>query len=210
MIDLKKERIVWRGRPSFFLYLGTYILSVITLICCDRLEDIIVPGDEPVGYLDFLFNYLFVTPLHDWPFHNPRFVGIFLLQCIEIVVMVKLAYRLLQTQFTHYVLTNKRLIIGSFSVTGLTNQEVELYRISDVSFIKPIPGMLWGLSHLDIHSNDSFMPQMLLQGLVGGNHIYKVIRSQAFKNREHTLDGLPPIPVQHGPASAAIQTLVMG
>jgi hypothetical protein len=117
-------------------------------------------------------------------------------------VIIKALYRVFQTVFTEYMLTNQRLMVKTFSLIGLASQEMELYRIYDVISIKPLPGILLGLSHIKVHSNDSFTPQMTLQGLLGGKHIYKMIRSQVSRHHESQIQVQTEAPQFLAPTSS--------
>ena len=111
---MEEERVVWEGRPSQMVNLGTYV-------ACALLLWLVVP--------------VFVA-----------------------------AQRFLQLHCTRYRLTTERFEITKGVLSRRVDQ-IELYRVKDLSVEEPLWLRLVGRGNLIVRSSDRTHPVLVLQGL---------------------------------------------
>jgi uncharacterized membrane protein YdbT with pleckstrin-like domain len=82
-----------------------------------------------------------------------------------------------------YEVTSQRIRIRQGILTRRT-EEMELYRVEDVSLVEPIHLRLIGRGNLEIKSNDSSTPVLLLPALKGVEHLREILRQAVEQCRE--------------------------
>jgi uncharacterized membrane protein YdbT with pleckstrin-like domain len=88
---------------------------------------------------------------------------IFLL-CILIVPIPVALWRWLTLRCTSYVLTSERLRITT-GVFSRRSEELELYRVKDLTVEQPFLQRLFGLGRLILHTSDRTNPVLVLPGM---------------------------------------------
>lgn len=111
---MEEESLVWEGRPSQLVNLGTYVAC-------------------------FLFAWLVL----------PVFVAV---------------QRALQVHFTRYRVTSERLEVTR-GILSRRSEQLELYRVKDLSLEEPLVLRLAGLGHVIVHSSDRSHPVLALRAV---------------------------------------------
>lgn len=103
--------------------------------------------------------------------------GLVSLTVIGILIALPVAlWRYLVTRNRSYKLTEQRLIITS-GVLSRTNEQVELFRVKDITFEEPFFLRLFSLGRLLILSTDRTDPVAILNAVAGGDQLVETFRS---------------------------------
>jgi len=101
------------------------------------------------------------------------------------------AQRFLQVHFTHYKLTNERFEITT-GVASRRIEQLELYRVKDLSVEEPLLLRMVGLGNLIVHSSDRSLPTLVLRGIRECTNLRDQVRGLVEKRRDekrvHELD----------------------
>ena len=101
---------------------------------------------------------------------------IFLL-CILIVPIPVAFWRWLTLRCTRYVLTSERLRITT-GVFSRRSEELELYRVKDLTVEQPFSQRLFGLGRLILHTSDRSNPTLVLPGMRDVDGLRDAVRSR--------------------------------
>ena len=83
---------------------------------------------------------------------------------------------------TRYKLTNQRLTLRS-GIVSQKVEEVEVYRVRDVSMEQEVVGRLLGFGDVVVHSSDASLPRMVLKNVPAPNKIKEQIRAASRQGR---------------------------
>lgn len=89
----------------------------------------------------------------------------------------------LAARSTKYVLTTDRLRVQS-GLIGKRSEQLELYRIRDVSVRRSLPQRARGCGDVIVASKDDSTPKLLLAGVKDPDGVAETIRAAARKSRE--------------------------
>jgi uncharacterized membrane protein YdbT with pleckstrin-like domain len=87
-------------------------------------------------------------------------------------------HRYLITKYdTFYISLAEQRIILSKGVFSKVTNDIELYRIKDITLIEPFWLRLVGLSNIKIISSDATMPEVTLKAVKNGNNLVNTLRT---------------------------------
>lgn len=101
---------------------------------------------------------------------------IFLL-CILIVPIPVAFWRWLTLRCTSYVLTSERLRINT-GVFSRRSEELELYRVKDLTVEQPFFQRLFGLGRLILHTSDRTNPTLVLPAMRDVDRLRDTVRGR--------------------------------
>lgn len=130
---MEDESVVWQGKPSQLVNLGTFVT-------CGLLLWLVVP--------------IFVA-----------------------------AQRFLELHFTRYKLTSERFEITT-GVLARRIEQLELYRVKDLSVEEPLLQRMVGLGNLIVHSSDRSNPTLVLRGVRECTLLRDQVRGLVEKRRD--------------------------
>jgi uncharacterized membrane protein YdbT with pleckstrin-like domain len=90
-------------------------------------------------------------------------------------------YRLIQTHNHHYVLTSERLKTQT-GVFNLLRENLELYRVKDVTLEEPFILRLFGLGDIVIETSDKTNPVVIMHA-IDGEKVIDLLRNQVERIR---------------------------
>ena len=94
------------------------------------------------------------------------------------------AYVVARNLTTRYKLTNQRLTLRS-GIVSQKVEEVEVYRIRDVSMEQEVMGRLLGFGDVVVHSSDASSPRIVLKNVPAPNKIKEQIRTASRQGRRN-------------------------
>lgn len=100
------------------------------------------------------------------------------LTCFLIIPIFVGFWRWLRLRSNRYRVTTERILVTQ-GVFSQQTEEVELYRIRDVSFRQPLFLRLFSLSDLVLSTTDTSSPTLILQALPNAREIWDAIRVNA-------------------------------
>lgn len=86
-----------------------------------------------------------------------------------------LLWRVIATFATSYALTSQRLRVRE-GVLNRSREEVELYRVHDLSLYKPLLLRVFGRAHLTVHSADPSHPVLRIRAVRQPEMVYETFR----------------------------------
>jgi uncharacterized membrane protein YdbT with pleckstrin-like domain len=104
---------------------------------------------------------------------------IYLLLVLPVLLAVRAYLRPLSQRYT---LTNERLRIES----GLISQRVddlELYRVKDLTLVKPAALRMFGLGTLVLHTSDYTTPQLMIRAITEPERVHDLLRANVEQQR---------------------------
>lgn len=116
--------------------------------------------------------------------------GLLCLTVIGIVIGGPFAlWRYLVTKSRTYKLTDQRLVITS-GVLNRKNEQVELFRVKDISWEEPLFLRLFSLGRLVIISTDRTDPLASLNAISGGEQVVETFRGAVTRLRQRSRVGV--------------------
>ena len=85
---------------------------------------------------------------------------------------------------TFYISEQEQRIILSKGVFSKITNDIELYRIKDITLIEPFWLRIVGLSNIKIISSDSTIPEVTLRGVRNGSEFVYNLRNLVEKRRD--------------------------
>ncbi|OGS72029.1 MAG: hypothetical protein A3F91_03680 [Flavobacteria bacterium RIFCSPLOWO2_12_FULL_35_11] len=110
-------------------------------------------------------------------------LGIFL-ACILIIPIPIAIWRWIQVKYTILTITNQRVIMSA-GVFSRRTEEIELYRIRDVSVEEPFIFRMFGVGNIIIHSTDKTSPSAVFMAFKNPNWIKDQVRENAEYYRQN-------------------------
>jgi uncharacterized membrane protein YdbT with pleckstrin-like domain len=98
-------------------------------------------------------------------------------------------WRYLVTKSRTYKLTDQRLVITS-GVLNRKNEQVELFRVKDISWEEPLFLRLFSLGRLVIISTDRTDPLASLNAISGGEQVVETFRGAVTRLRQRSRVGV--------------------
>lgn len=152
---MKKETL-WESKPSQLINSFKYLYVVLAFFL-----------------LTAAFNELNVT------------MGSTLLTSMVLTFVASFAivYIYLRTATTHYQQTDKR-ILEKYGILNTTMESIELFRIKDVTVLRPFHIRIFGLSNIRIDSSDITSPVTYLLGIRNGDEIAEQLKELVIAERK--------------------------
>ncbi len=104
--------------------------------------------------------------------------------CTILVIPVFYAiWKWLELRCTTYELTTQRLRI----ITGVFNrdeEEIELYRVKDISFSQPFLPRMFGLGNVTMHTSDKTTPELTIAGIADAREFRDLLRDRVEQRRD--------------------------
>ena len=104
--------------------------------------------------------------------------------CTILVIPVFYAiWKWLELKCTTYELTTQRLRI----ITGVFNreeEEIELYRVKDISFAQPFLPRMFGLGNVTMHTSDKTTPTLTIAGISDAREFRDLLRDKVEQRRD--------------------------
>ncbi|MFO1501835.1 MAG: PH domain-containing protein [Verrucomicrobiota bacterium] len=99
----------------------------------------------------------------------------FVLMGLAAVALIYLFARWLLIKVRVYEVTTERIRITDGLVTRRTD-ELELYRVKDITLIEPLSLRLFGVGHVEITTNDTSTPLVRLEAIKGAKTLREELR----------------------------------
>ena len=173
-----EEKLLWEGSPSIFQYIGTYVASIILWIIGYKLLYMITP--YPCYYLT---HSPWTSDLTRYRAdHWPQFAlaAIYLLSIFLVLLCI---YRICQSKLTRYMVLNDQVIVKKFTLMGFVHHHTEMYRVIDFEQLEPFTIIIFGLSHVVLHSTDKQFPMITLSAIRKGHEIIHFLRNETERVR---------------------------
>lgn len=104
--------------------------------------------------------------------------------CTVLVIPVFYAiWRWFQLNCTTYELTTQRLKI-THGVFNREEDDLELYRVKDISFSQPFVPRLFGLGNVTMHTSDKTTPELTIAGIADAKEFRDLLRDQVERRRD--------------------------
>ncbi len=104
------------------------------------------------------------------------------LLCILIIPIPYAIYRWLVIKCTSYTLSTQRLRISSGILTKHFD-DMELYRVKDITVTQPIWLRMVGLGNISMHTSDATTPNLLLPAISNSLEVHDMIRGEVERLR---------------------------
>lgn len=174
-----EEKLLWKGRPSIFQYIGTYVIAIILLIVGYKLLYAITP--YPWYYLTHSPWTTDVTRYRTAHWRQFALAGIYIVMVFLILLSL---YRVCQSKLTRYMLLNDQVIVRRFTLTGFIIHHTEMYRVIDFEQEEPFDIIIFGLSNVILHSTDKQFPMITLTAIRNGHEIVHFLRNETERVRK--------------------------
>jgi uncharacterized membrane protein YdbT with pleckstrin-like domain len=99
------------------------------------------------------------------------------------VALALAGWRWLKVRTRVYEVTTERIRIRDGILTRRT-EELELYRVADITLVEPLPLRLFGLGDIVLSTNDVSHPRLQLPALRGVQGLREALRSAVEERRE--------------------------
>jgi len=159
-----KDTIIWKGTPSHYSNLESYLFWLITFIV---IVFFINWGDPQWKHWQQKFSPELLSG-----------VSVFLL----LIPLVKIISNFMVIHSTHYQLTHER-IITSTGIFNRSHDELELYRIKDYQVEEPFFQRLFSLGTIILVTSDKSHPVLNLSAIREPKKIRDIIRQNVEKLR---------------------------
>ncbi|MCL5096440.1 MAG: PH domain-containing protein [Candidatus Omnitrophica bacterium] len=154
---MKEEEIVWQGPSSQIINFGTYFMC---------------------GLLACLAVLIFIA-LGRLVEHPARFLVLGLL----LVPLGAVFWKWTVNRCRHFEVTSERIRITT-GVFSRRTDELELYRVKDITLIRPFMYRFWGLGNLVLTTNDSSTPTLTLEAIPNVQNLHEQLRKDVETCRE--------------------------
>ena len=155
------ERTVWQGTPSALAELPTYVMLALGAAAAT------------VGLLMLRSAALARTTVGA---SDPGRVFLWIIVAVWIACVLVALGLFLRTRATRYQVTTERLRVTT-GLLSTTTEDVELWRVRDLSVIRPALLRLLGLGHVVLTSTDRSAPQVVLQSVRDPDALQATLRS---------------------------------
>lgn len=103
--------------------------------------------------------------------------------CWLIVPLIYGIWKWLEIKCETYELTTQRFRILS-GVFNREEEEMELYRVKDISFSQPFVPRMFGLGNVTMHTSDKTTPHLTIYGLADAQEFRDLLREAVEKRRD--------------------------
>lgn len=104
------------------------------------------------------------------------------LLCLLVIPIPYAIYRWLVIKCTAYTVTTQRLRISSGILTKHFD-DMELYRVKDITVTQPIWLRMVGLGNISMHTSDATTPNLLLPAIKNSLEVHDIIRAEVERLR---------------------------
>lgn len=121
---------------------------------------------QVINFLDFVFSFLAVigiTVVYSKGSHLFSYSGVVAI-ALSSAILARLAWIMLGVSMTRYIISDGKLI----EQKGILNRKyesLELFRVKDVTALKPLLLRLFGLGHIRLDTSDKSSPVAYLAGI---------------------------------------------
>ncbi|OLP17961.1 hypothetical protein BST81_12985 [Leptolyngbya sp. 'hensonii'] len=158
------EEILWQGSPSQITNLGTYFFCGITI---------------GLGWVAAIFCWQW-PPVRDHNFSGLVLGGLLII-CLGSLWMA--FWQWLQVKSNSYTITTERILISQ-GILNRKTEEIELYRVRDVTLVQPLFLRLFGLSTLELMTTDPSSPTIVLEAVHEARMLWDEMRRCAEMARQ--------------------------
>ncbi len=145
------HKVICRTRPSQYVNVGAYVSYVAMLIIIVSLPYTIPVSDALKPYLVLVAKILFFLP----------FVLAF--------------WSWLKIRCHSYEVTPERLI-ERYGILNRVSEELELFRVKDISYVQPLLLRLFGLGNVVLDTSDKSTPIVVVYGIKNGSTLVNTLR----------------------------------
>lgn len=92
-------------------------------------------------------------------------------------------WKWLELNCSRYELTTQRLRMTR-GVLNREEDELELYRVKDISYSQPFVPRLFGLGNVTLHTSDKTTPEVVLAGIADAGEFRDLLREQVEQRRD--------------------------
>lgn len=169
---MSDEKLVWSDHPSFVETLPAWLFS---LVCIVIIEATFYQWHPFISNIAAMIN-------------NPRVTNLveseILLRSIVAVIMVgHPLLKMIGCHYTNYAITSQRIIIGK-GVLNRRYEEIELFRVRDVSIKRSFFQRLAGLGTVIVISRDMTQPQCRLRHVGKPFKVVDILRKGVYAAKE--------------------------
>jgi uncharacterized membrane protein YdbT with pleckstrin-like domain len=171
----ERERTLWSGHPSQLENAGSFALSGLAVLA-------ILSGAA-----------LLARTLGENAFLEQHSLALLVaLGALCLVPIGRAVWHALQVRFLTYEVTSERLRIRHGVLSRVT-EELELYRVKDLTLHEPFVYRLLGLSSIHLHSSDRSAPLLVIRAIREGGPLREQMR--ACVERQRRLRGVRELDV---------------
>jgi uncharacterized membrane protein YdbT with pleckstrin-like domain len=105
-----------------------------------------------------------------------------LIFCFLVIPVLYALFRATQTAFHTYKLTNQRLTEAN-GIFSRHTEELELYRIKDITVEEPFVHRIFGKGHVVLHTSDRSTPVVMLKAIAEPKTVARLVRDCVEKSR---------------------------
>jgi len=161
-----EERTLWSGRPSQFVNTRIFLVSVLQALAILGLA----------GALSvWLDGEVFLAA------HEGKVLAV--VAVLALAPLARALWKALEVRFHRYDVTSQRLRIRRGVLSRLT-QEVELYRVKDLTLAEPFLYRLMGLSSIHLHTSDRSHPLVMIRAVRNGDGLREQLRACVEQQRK--------------------------
>lgn len=153
------ERVIFHGTPSQWMNFNTFFRDVLFFTAA---------LSAPAAWNNFIAPFFSdVEQIHD-----------FYLLFFKVIFFAAPAHMFwvwLKTHFHRYTVTTERLSEG-YGVFNRNTEELELYRVKDISMYEPFSLRMFGLSDVVLSTSDTTTPVVVVHGIREGRKLVNAVR----------------------------------
>jgi len=101
---------------------------------------------------------------------------------LTIIVLIRLAYRIVKTSCMRYEITPEELEYHS-GIFNRKHEYIELYRVKDFEINRPLIYRLFGRGNLILYTSDKTTPEFWLHAIREPEETYTILRAFVERNR---------------------------
>jgi len=161
-----EERTLWSGHPSQIENAGIFLSSGLQMLAILGLA-----GALSVWLGD---NAFFAA-------HENALLAA--LAALTLVPFARALWRALEVRFLRYEVTSQRVRIRR-GVLSRVSEELELYRVKDLTLHEPFVYRLLGLSSIHLHTSDRSNPLVVIQSIPRGESLREQLRTCVERQRK--------------------------
>lgn len=105
------------------------------------------------------------------------------LTCFLVIPLLYGIWKWLELNCRRYDLTTQRLRF-THGVFNREHDELELYRVKDISLSQPFVVRLFGLGNVTLHTSDKTTPEVHINGIAEPDHFRDLLRDQVERRRD--------------------------
>lgn len=167
-----EEQRVWTDHPSFYESVPTWVFAIISIAVFEYFFPILFPFLNGLGRHvtnEFVASLLYSEKA--------------MRTIVAVFFLVHPIWKMLVIHTTNYSITNQRLIIGK-GIFHRRYEEVELFRVRDISIRRSLIMRLFGLGTVIVYSRDMTSPDTRLRSISRPFVVADTLRKHVFAAKE--------------------------